>query len=323
MVQLREKDNSYSTHGSLAITRLPQVALVDLQSWTMLDFAFCSFCLSSRTCYHWNPLNVTHLKDVVTMHVDYGQQTYRVGGIMWEMAAFPSRGLNQLPSMFSTGHPIFLEAKSMLRGCKGSFWRSSSMIHPRHQVNIKLVSYMSHVVTMSQELSRDACPAMSCSQGCEDVSIIGSSAESCFGHSRWGSGGNCKNEIKWVRWACWATWRTGAIKGNEQHRWALVQGFSLADSVHTYCEPLAKLISYSVTISWIFSGFSGFSCYFEICTDSGAVADLAAALSGPEQRWAALALYHLARGDGRDRRDRRDGRDGKVQLLCTGEGLDG
>jgi hypothetical protein len=62
--------------------------------------------------------------------------------------------------------------------------------------------------------------------------------------------------------------------------------------------------------------------WVEICTDSGAVADLAAALSGPEQRWAALALYHLARGDGRDRRDRRDGRDGKVQLLCTGEGLD-
>eukprot|EP00435_Cladocopium_sp_Y103_P024303 s2984_g5.t5 len=32
--------------------------------------------------------------------------------------------------------------------------------------------------------------------------------------------------------------------------------------------------------------------------DSGAVADLAAALSGPEQRWAALALYQLARGLG-------------------------
>ena len=31
--------------------------------------------------------------------------------------------------------------------------------------------------------------------------------------------------------------------------------------------------------------------------DSGAVSDLAAALSGPEQRWAALAFCQLARGE--------------------------
>eukprot|EP00435_Cladocopium_sp_Y103_P024253 s2984_g5.t4 len=48
--------------------------------------------------------------------------------------------------------------------------------------------------------------------------------------------------------------------------------------------------------------------------DSGAVADLAAALSGPEQRWAALALYQLARGEkGREAVD--GARPALVQLL--------
>jgi hypothetical protein len=121
----------------------------------MLDFAFCSSCLSSRKCYHWNPLNVTHLKDVVTMHVDYGQQTYRVGGIMWEMAAFPQEvWINSLACS-----PQGTRFSSRQRACCVAAKGLSEEVHPWFIPDIKLISNSYHICHMLSPCHK-SCPEM-------------------------------------------------------------------------------------------------------------------------------------------------------------------